>query len=81
MFKKFESGIKLNKRIFEEEHDILKRDFNPSLKSVSILLRDFEIFSLKYVTIFDRKIHTIDMLLFLFLLGPIQKICLKIGLN
>ena len=29
------------------------------------------------VGIFDRKIHTIDM--FLFLLGPIQKTCLKIA--
>ena len=29
--------------------------------------------------IFDRKIHTIDMLLFLFFLGPIQKFCLKVA--
>ena len=28
---------------------------------------------------FDRKIHTIDMLLLLFLLDPIQKFCLKIA--
>ena len=29
--------------------------------------------------IFDRKIHTIDMLLLFVLLQPIQKICLKIA--